>query len=160
VLSAGPLSILRPRYPDAYPAFSQTSYAEVQAQAGLDLSAGVRLGPVVLGGHGEFAYGGKPAFFGKDPLFVAGAGPRLEFVGEVVRFGVQASAMLLPRQSVFTLKDGVAADVGAQFGHLGVRLQVSYYRGTMQYPSAAGAPASESHEASLVPVTLGLRWEL
>jgi hypothetical protein len=160
VLSAGPLPVLQPRYPAAYPAFTQSSFTEVQAQAGLDLAMGARLGPVVLGVHAELAYAGKPAFFAKDPLIVAGAGPRVEVVGEVVRFGVQASSMVLPRQSVFSLKDGLAADVGAQFGSVGLQLQVGYYRATAQYPSTPHSSTSESHRASLVPVTLGVRWEL
>jgi hypothetical protein len=160
VVSGGPLSILRARYPDSYPAYSSTSFTEVQANAGLDLAAGVRLGPVVLAAHAEAAYAGKPAFFAKDPLFVAGLGPRVELQGTVFRLGLQGSWMGLPRQQVFSLKQGVQADVGAQFGHFGLRLAVGYYSGTAQYPDAAGQPTTEEHDVVLVPVTLGVRFEL
>lgn len=160
VLSAGPAPIIRPRYPDAYPVFNKPSFDEVQAQAGFDAAAGLRVGPFILGGHAEFAYAGRPAFFARDPLFLAGAGPRVEVFGEVLRFAVQGSVMFLPKQPVFSLDDGVSADVGAQFGALGVRLSVAYYRGTARYPSSATAPVDEAHAVSLVPVTLGVRWEL
>ena len=132
----------------------------MQAQAGFDAAAGLRVGPFVLGGHAEFGYSGRPAFFARDPLFIAGAGPRVEVSGDVLRLGVQGSAMFLPRQSVFSLKDGISADLGAQFGQFGVRLSVAYYRGTARYPSSSKAPVDEAHEVSLVPVTLGVRWEL